>query len=118
MPDTPEIAAEWRGRYGSKVEDHERRLDGIDADIREIRVNATAATLGLARLETSVEGLRGDISKALSEQAQSRRDEFTELQKAVVNNRMTSKEKMAQVVIPLIVVFISAMVILLSSKVI
>lgn len=115
-PDT--TAAEWRGHISAKVGEYGRRLDGHDADVRELRVSANATTVELVRLGTSVEGLRSDITRALAEQADQRSNEFAELQAAVTGNRMTSKEKMAQIAIPLIVAVIGALVILLSTRVI
>lgn len=105
----------WRGEISTKVEEYGRRLTGHDADIRELRVSANAATLEVAKLGTSVEGLRGDIQRALADQALQRQQEFTELQQAVANNRMTSKEKIGAVVIPLIVAFVSAMILLITT---
>ncbi len=113
-----DTSAEWRGNVTAKVDEFGRRLDGHDIDIREIRVNATAANLGIARLEASVEGLRGDIKGALTEQAQARQNEFAELQRAVENNRMTSKEKFLGATVPLVVALIIAIVTLLSTHVI
>lgn len=116
MSDTPEISAEWRGHITAKVDEFGRRLDGHDEDVRELRVGANVTTIELARLGTSVEGLRGDISRALAEQAQQRRDEFIELQNAVESNRLTYKEKLVQIGIPLLVVIISSLVILISTR--
>ena len=115
MPDTPDTVAEWRGRITAKVDEYGRRLDGHDADVREIRVNAATATLGLARVETSVEALRGDITRALAAQAQQRSDEFAELQAAVANNRLTPKERTMFIIMPILVVFISSFVLLFTT---
>lgn len=116
MPqDTPETNAEWRGHIGAKVHEFGRRLDGHDEDIRELRMGANATTIELARLGSSVEGLRGDISRALAEQQQQRRDEFLELQTTVASNNLSKKERLTLIVVPLIAVFISSFIILLST---
>jgi hypothetical protein len=118
MTEPYDTSAEWRGNVTAKVDEFGRRLDGHDIDIREIRVNATAANLGLARLEASVEGLRGDIKGALAEQAQTRRNEFAELQRTVESSRLSSKERLVQIIVPLVIAAIIAVVTLLSTHVI
>jgi chromosome segregation ATPase len=116
MADAPDNAAEWRGHISAKVDEYGRRLKDHDTDVRELRAGASATTVELARLSTSVEGLRGDIKKALEDQAEQRRDEFVELQKAMENNKMTSKEKVTYIFVPLIVASILALITLISTK--
>ena len=115
MAETDPSFDRWRGEISTQVRAHERRLNEHDNDVRELRMGANATTIELARLGTSVEGLRGDITRALAEQAQQRRDEFTELQNAVENNRMSAKEKLTFIAVPLTVALIGALVILFSS---
>jgi hypothetical protein len=115
MPPEYDTTAEWRGRISAKVDEYGRRLNRHDDDIREIRLSANAAAIGLTRVEASVERLSGQIKEALAEQAKARSDEFAELQATVANNRLTPKERVMFILIPIVVVCISSLMLLLTT---
>ena len=115
MAETDPNFDQWRGEISVKVAEHRRRLDNHDTDIRELRVSANAATLEIAKLGTSVEGLRGDIHRALATQAEQRAAEFAELQATVAGAKITPKERLIWITLPLILAMISAFVILFTT---
>lgn len=109
----------------AQVDSHAKVLDALSSDVRDLRNGQHQSSMELVRIQSDVKSLANDVrqlgqefkqsqKEILDEQEARRNAEYQELRETLAGRTISFRERVLFIIIPLIVAFIGASIVVWS----